>query len=117
MNRYIWNAFVAAVLCALSNSVLASPPWYSDKSLPSVEAACKKIGGQWTKMPLFQKPYCSISYPDGGKKCNQAGDCQSHICVVNSPNEHSGICHGTAEKDGAFWYIDENGKLGEISVE
>ena len=106
-----------ALLAVVPAFVFAQPPWYRDRVLPKDEASCRAASGEWSKTPFFQTPFCRITYPDGGKQCARASDCQSLICVVENSEQRSGTCHGQAERFATFWYLDETGKVEKISVE
>jgi hypothetical protein len=94
----------------------ADPPWYR-RNIPNTKDSCRAAGGEWSKTPLFQSPYCRVKYSDSGKQCGRSGECQSQICVIENPAQRFGKCHGEAERFATFWYLDENGKAEKISVE
>ncbi len=115
--RAISFLLVAVAFSIISFGASAEPPWYRGKKLPASEAECRAIGGEWSKTPFFQTPFCRIKFADGGKECRRSNDCKSLICVIESPDANSGQCHGEAERFTTFWYLDENGKPEKISVE
>ena len=85
--------------------------------MPKSEAQCQVAGGEWSKTPFYQTPFCRIKFEDGGKSCLRANDCQSLICVVDAPDKLPGRCHAEAERFATFWYLDNSGKAQSISVE
>ena len=117
MNRLISAALAVAILSAIPYGAVAAPPWYRDKKSPASEVECKAVGGEWSKTPFFQTPFCRIKFVDGGKECRRANDCQSLICVIDNPELRFGKCHGEAERFATFWFLDESGKPEKISVE
>jgi hypothetical protein len=117
IGRMAFVALAVVALSVISHGAIAAPPWYQNKTPAASEIECKAIGGEWSRTPFFQTPFCRIKFADGGKECRRAYECQSHICVIETPKLRLGKCHGEAERFATFWYLDENGKPEKISVE
>jgi hypothetical protein len=110
-------ALSTIVIVFTVRDVLAAPPGYRDGFGPKDAPACKAAGGEWSRSPMMQTPYCRLRYPDGGKQCARSSDCRSQICVIENSNQRRGKCHGESDRFATFWYLDENGKPEKISVE
>jgi hypothetical protein len=117
MNRIRSSVIAFFIFGTISIGATAEAPWYHGKKSPTSQVECENIGGEWTKTPFFQIPFCRIKFTDDGKNCSRSSECKSQICVIESSGQVLGKCHGEAEKFATFWYLDENGKPGSISVE
>lgn len=115
--RNAWMA--AALLLAAGCSGMAQQP---DAVPPATampdQQACQQQGGRWTAIGRAQNGTCLVDYPDAGKACTDAAQCQGR-CLLQGEHLPSGQpAKGTCQRDASERFgcrqPVENGVAGSV---
>ncbi len=65
---------------------------------PDNAVDCEKVGGMWGPIGLFPEPLCNMKTADGGKKCNDADECEGACLASLNPAEEDSVTAGKPVK-------------------
>ncbi|MBO9717066.1 MAG: hypothetical protein J7507_09710 [Pseudoxanthomonas sp.] len=106
-----------SLLCVLAVLLLAgcaTPPVVD-------RAECAARGGTVRSVGMFATPACVIPYPDAGKACSDASECQG-VCMAEAGAVVGDFAIGTCQRDnrdvfGCYHEIEKGVVVGGMCVD
>jgi len=99
---------ILALLILLSGCLCVMPPSGEEATTTTLEevkggfpqdrASCERAGGRWGVVGLAPRESCNLPTSDGGKACNDAGDCEGTCVAKLTQSQMDAVKKGTAFK-------------------
>ncbi|WFL77272.1 hypothetical protein P7228_14975 [Altererythrobacter arenosus] len=85
---------------------------------PTEESKCLAQGGTYERRGMMGLYSCAVPYPDAGKVCRKASDCEGQCRIEDGQADPSvGKCQANTDNFGCYTYLGDKGEVLGICVD